>query len=80
MFSLFIANDEPLKVDEFLEKRDYELPVYFQLAKAPEELKSNSLPTTYIIDTSGKIIVNKKGAADWNSGKVRDLLDKLLAQ
>lgn len=76
---LFIAREEPEKSLAYLEQKDLNLPVYFERAQAPEALRSNSLPTTYILDQEGRIAAEKTGAADWNSSKVRDLLDRLLA-
>ena len=75
----FVANDEKDRVVDFLEKKGYQLPVYFQASESPKELESGSIPVTYIIDKEGKIVVNKTGAANWNSDKTRNLLDKLLA-
>lgn len=75
---LFVANDDPEKVHTFLNNKDYVLPVYFQGSKVPEEIDSNALPTTYIIDKNGAIVAKKVGAADWNSSKVRSLLDQLV--
>lgn len=75
---LFVANDDPKKVEKFISNKGYSHPVYYQLTEAPKDLLSNSLPTTYIINKEGEIIVDKTGAADWNSGKVRDLLDTLI--
>lgn len=75
---LFIANDDPDKVDRFLAKNDYELPVFFQTSSAPEAMSSNALPTTYIINSRGNIVASKVGAADWNSSKVRSMLDDQL--
>jgi len=75
---LFVANDDPKKVEKFIADRAYTHPVYFQLTEAPKDLLSNSLPTTYILNKDGEIVVNKTGAADWNSGKVRDLLNTLI--
>ncbi len=75
----FVANDEKDKVVAFLEKKEYELPVYFQASATPMELESSSIPVTYIIDKAGHIVVEKTGAANWNSDKTRSLLDKLIA-
>lgn len=75
---LFVANDDPKRVEKFISKKGYSHPVYYQLTKAPKDLSSNSLPTTYIINKQGEIVVNKVGAADWNSSKVRALLDNLI--
>ena len=47
--------------------------------QAPEMLQGNSIPTNYIIDTKGKIIIKETGAANWNSAKVRNLLNELSA-
>ncbi len=77
---LFVANDDPKKVKKFIADKNYSHPVYYQLTEAPKELQSNSLPTTYIINKQGEIVVDKTGAADWNSGKVRDLLDSLIKE
>ena len=77
---LFVANDQKDKVNQFLEKHEYNLPIYYELGRAPEELQSRSLPTTYIISRSGKIVVSEKGAANWNGDRTRKLLDKLIAE
>jgi hypothetical protein len=41
-------------------------------------MATSSLPTTYVIDSEGMIRVDKVGAADWNSKKVRTLLDEMI--
>ena len=76
----FVANDDQEKVLTFLEKKGYDLPVYFQVSATPKALESGSIPVTYIIDKKGDLVVDKTGAANWNSDKVRNLLDQLLAQ
>lgn len=77
---MFVAQDNAEKVASFLEKRGYDLPVYYSKTKAPSLLTARSIPTTYIIDKEGKIIVAQTGAADWNSEKVRKVLDGLLTE
>lgn len=74
----FVTSEEPDKVNKFMEKNTYTLPVFLQRFKAPETLESNALPTTYLISKPGEIVIDETGAADWNSKKMRDLLDKLL--
>ena len=75
---LFVASDEENKVAKFLSKNDYTIPVYFEASNRPAEMQSNSLPTTYIINRNGEIVVDKTGAVDWNSNKVKELLDELI--
>jgi thiol-disulfide isomerase/thioredoxin len=75
---LFVTSDKKERVNQFMKDKRYTFPVYFQVSPSPGPLKSNSLPTTYIIDQQGMIVVEKAGAADWNSPKVRRILDHLL--
>lgn len=80
MIFAFVANDEKTKVEAFLEKKGYALPVYFQASEAPQELMGSTIPVTYIISKSGKIVVDEEGAANWNSERIRRLLDELIAE
>lgn len=77
---LFIARDKRPKVEAFLQKNGYELPVYFEQGLTPRQIYYGGLPTTYIIDKNGKIVVSKAGAADWNGKQTRTLLDSLLVR
>lgn len=74
---MFVSQEDREKIRGFLDKRGFDLPVYRPLSKIPESLYSRSIPATYIIDRDGRIRVAKVGVADWNSEKVRNLLDEL---
>ncbi|MBG43124.1 MAG: thiol-disulfide oxidoreductase [Aequorivita sp.] len=74
----FITSEESEKVKRFLQKNEYTLPVFLQEQQAPKQLRSQALPTTYVISKTGEIIIEEEGAADWNSEKTRMLLDNLL--
>lgn len=74
----FVANDKPEAVKKFLAKHKYNFPVFMQASNAPNQLQSNSLPTTFLIDKKGNIVVSKTGAANWNSSSFRAKLDDLL--
>ena len=74
---IFLAKDEKEKVLSYLAKKRYKIPVFF--SNQPfEKLQAASLPTTYIIDASGEVVLKKIGAANWNSKEVTDLIDDLL--
>ncbi|WP_373519815.1 TlpA family protein disulfide reductase [Pricia sp.] len=78
---LLVTQEDRAKVDAFLQKKKYTLPIYFtDTADIPEEIASKSMPTTYILDKSGKIARAETGAADWNGSEVRAMLDRLLAE
>lgn len=76
----FVTSEKPERVSRFMERNGYSLPIFLQSYQAPEALQSQALPTTFLISPSGEIIIEETGAADWNSKKMRALLDKLLAK
>lgn len=76
---VFITTDSQEKVNSFYQKHTYNLPTYALKGKLPDVFsKNNSIPATYLIDKNGNIVISKTGAANWNSDKVRNLLDELL--
>lgn len=75
---VLVTHEEPEVVKSFLTKKGYELPVYFPFSQVPEALQSKSIPTNFLIDGEGKLRIKETGAANWNSKKVRALLDGLL--
>ncbi|WP_340077423.1 TlpA disulfide reductase family protein [Leptobacterium sp. I13] len=77
---LFVTFEDVEKVEPFLTKRQYNFPVYQPVTKIPRKLRSRSIPATYLIDKEGKIVIDKKGPADWNSSKVRKQIDELLSK
>lgn len=77
---VLVSRENPEVVKRFLDKKDLNLPVYFPSMEVPEVLQSNTLPTNYLIDGKGNIVIAEKGAADWNSKKVREVLEELLEE
>ena len=73
----FVSNEDQKAIQKFTTKGDYDLPIFNPLEQQPEPLQASSLPTTYIIDKKGKIHIQKVGAADWNTDKVRAILDSM---
>jgi thiol-disulfide isomerase/thioredoxin len=74
---LFVTTDNRSKVEAFMQKKGYNLPVYFPLSQEPMELSSYSIPATYIIDKRGYVVVDKVGAVDWDSERIIELIDSL---
>jgi len=77
---VFITNENPEKVIPFLKKNNYSLPSYNQYTREPNEFKVSSIPATYLINKKGEIVIHSVGSSDWNSKKIRTLLDKLLSE
>lgn len=72
---LIVSNEDPAKTKAFMEKKDYHFPLSTSLEAAPEILQSNSIPATFLISKDGGILISEVGANNWNSGRVRELID-----
>ncbi|TJY32181.1 TlpA family protein disulfide reductase [Pontimicrobium aquaticum] len=75
---LLVSDESPATIKKFLNKKGYDIQVFNPLTKYPDDFNPRSIPRTYIIDKEGYIVVDKKGAANWNSNAIRKQLDKML--
>ena len=76
---LLISNESFEKTNRFKKAKGYDFLVY-RPSSIPQPLYGKSIPRTLIIDSEGKIKVEKTGAVDWNSNKIRSLLDELIEE
>lgn len=72
---LFVTLDDDKTLQKFLTKGNYSIPIYKPISNPPKQLRSSSVPTTFLINEEGAVLIKKVGAANWNSEKVRALLD-----
>lgn len=74
---VLVSYENPEVVKAFAEKNGYtDLPFYYATS-TPAVFESESIPTTFIINKKGKVLIKKKGAARWNSDKTVQLLKQL---
>ncbi|MDD2982454.1 MAG: TlpA disulfide reductase family protein [Crocinitomicaceae bacterium] len=74
----FVSNEKVEVLNRFLTVKKYNFPVYIPGSEYPKEFNSNSLPTTYVIDPNGKIMMEEVGAHDWFSASFQKRLDEML--
>ncbi|TXG39215.1 TlpA family protein disulfide reductase [Seonamhaeicola maritimus] len=75
------VSSEPFKdINSFIEKNKYNFKVYKPVSNYNEIFKVNGIPRTFLIDKKGKIVIDKTGAANWNSEKVRNTINELIQQ
>lgn len=77
---LMISPESQRSVRRFLERNPYDLPFYTEAQRMPPAYGLRALPTTFIVDRRGRIVVVHRGAADWNTARVRALLTGLAAR
>ena len=66
------------KVLKVIEKNKYSFPVFFSLSPLPKPLENKIIPSTYVLNKKGRIIVDSKVSANWNSDGFRKVLDELV--
>src|SRR5690606_36669164 len=79
-FGFIAMQDKPEKINSFLKKTDYTIPIYEANSKFSKEIHPQSYPTTYILNKKGEIVLLARGASDWNAPAIHQLLDKLIAE
>ncbi|WP_062061076.1 TlpA family protein disulfide reductase [Aquimarina longa] len=77
---VFLTTDDDPELYKFMSNKSYDYPIYRSLSEHPKPFISKTIPATYILDKKGNIIIDKVGAADWNSSKVRETIDALLEE
>ncbi|WP_222983666.1 TlpA family protein disulfide reductase [Flagellimonas meishanensis] len=75
-----ITNENRPPVEEFMEKHEFTFPVTYLIIGEKMPIDPDKVPSSYLIDKQGNIVVDKEGIADWSNAKVYDLIDDLLAE
>lgn len=75
---VFISDEKQDLVKRFLTKNGYTIKVYTPTTQYPEIFDISGIPRTFLIDAKGNVVIDKTGAANWNSDAVRETIDKLL--
>lgn len=74
---LMVSPEEPEAVRRFTRRYDFELPFLLELEEIPEAFGALALPTTWIVDRSGRIVLRRRGAAAWDRPEVVKLLREM---
>jgi len=77
---ILVSNESANKVQSFLDDKGFQLNSYMPLTDYPNDLNISSIPRTFLIDKTGAIVIDKTGAANWNSNTVRQQIDLLLSK
>jgi peroxiredoxin len=77
---LLVSREKPETVMEFLETEEYDLPFYTRTGDLPADLYSRAVPTTFIIDSQGTVVINERGARAWDDESAIAFLRRLLEE
>ncbi|WP_270089257.1 TlpA family protein disulfide reductase [Sphingobacterium sp. SYP-B4668] len=78
---IFIMMDVDGKLKEstdYVKKKGFDLPNYILEGNLPESFQTNSIPTTIIIDKSGKMVTKHMGGVDFDHPEMLPFIQNLL--
>lgn len=78
VFAMISIDEDFAKAQKFVRKKDYTFPVYGLQGGLPVDFETSSIPTTFVIDRSGKIVLRKEGMAKYDTEEFRNFLEGLL--
>ena len=64
-------------VERFVKRRGLTVPVYLESTRMPGAYGLRALPTTFVIDRQGRIVLAHRGAAHWDTARMRAFLREL---
>ena len=73
-----VAPQAPAPVAAFVRRRRLRLPVYLEASPAPAVYRFEAIPTTWIIDRAGRIVLRQRGAIRWDTPAMRERILGLL--
>ncbi len=76
-FVILSLDDDFEKAKAFDKKKGYDLPIYSLRSNMPAMYDSTTIPTTYIIDAQGNLVLTHSGMADYDSDKFKKFLRSL---
>ncbi|WP_420601172.1 TlpA family protein disulfide reductase [Flagellimonas sp.] len=75
-----ITNENRPPVEEFMAKHGFTFPVTYLIIGEKTPINPDEVPSSYLIDKKGNIVIYKRKIADWSTTKVYKLLDELIAE
>jgi thiol-disulfide isomerase/thioredoxin len=77
---LLVSPERAEPVRRFARRYRYDQPFLLESAPMPAAFDLRALPTTYVIDRDGRIVLKQRGAADWGATAVVRYLLSLTAR
>lgn len=76
-FVLISLDDDFQKAKKFVDRKEFDFPIYQLASPLPSVYESSAIPTTYVISPQGEIVVSKSGMAKYNTQKFKIFLQGL---
>ncbi len=71
---VMVAPESRATITRFVARRPLALPWYVEAGAEPAVLTATALPTTFLLDRAGRVLLIRRGATDWDTAAVLDWL------
>ena len=75
-----ITNENRPPVEAFMEEHGFTFPVTYLIIGEKMPIDAQKVPSSYLIDKSGHIVIHQTGIADWSNRKLYKVLDTLIEE
>jgi len=79
VFLLVEVDSNFTKAQKYMDRKNYQMPVYALASPIPKQIFSGSLPTTVVFDKKGRIAYQGVGAANYSNPKFIAFIKELQA-
>lgn len=76
-FVMISLDDNPTKAIDFVQRKGYELPIYFLKNGLPLVYETHSIPTSYVISPEGHVVMSQHGMAKYNTDDFKNFLQRV---
>ncbi|MCX7548882.1 TlpA disulfide reductase family protein [Xanthomarina sp. F1114] len=77
---LFVSNESQQTTSSFLNKHNYTFKSHTPKTAPPKAFEVGAIPQTYLIDKNGNLVIDKTGAANWNSKAIQEEIAALIKE
>ncbi len=79
-FVMISLDENPGKAKDYIQRKAYTFPVFFPAGNFPAQYESRTIPTTFVISPDGKIVMERKGLANYSGQQFIDFIKRLERQ
>ncbi|MCC5942869.1 MAG: TlpA family protein disulfide reductase [Balneolaceae bacterium] len=76
-FVLVSVDEDFNRAKEFMQRRGFDLPIYHFRTKVPGTYESTVIPTTYVISKDGRLALEKRGLAKYDTPEFESFMIEL---
>lgn len=74
-----VAMEAERPARQFIRRIGLDLPYFLERRRIPSAFRLRGLPSTWILDRQGRIVIQRYGAVDWDTDEAEALLREIAA-